>query len=152
MRFIPTLAILSATVFARLAQSGTVRVTYDTLYDNPTWPLSSTACSSALGREWPTLGAVPNYPFLGGIPGLTWASPLCGTCWQLKYVASNGTTSIINITAVDTAYTYNISKVAFSTWAGSSGVAAGSVTATAAQLSPASCGDTGVHALSDYSK
>lgn len=141
MKFIPIFSILSAAVFAHLAQGETVRVTYDALYDNPTWPLSSAACSRALGAQWPTLGSVPNYPFVGGIPGLTWASTLCGTWWQLKYTASNGTTSNINITAVDAAsYGFNISKTAFSSWVGSSGVAAGSVTATAVQLPPAGCG------------
>ncbi|KAI9567406.1 Cerato-platanin [Boletus coccyginus] len=141
MRFIPSLAILSAAVLPCLAQSGTVKVTYDTDYDDPTWPLSKTACSNGvngLEAKWPTLGDVPSYPAVGGIPGLTWNSTLCGTCWQLQYVA-NGTTSTVNITAVDSGYTYNIAETAFSTWAGSSGVAAGFVYATAVQVPAAGC-------------
>ncbi|KAH0832021.1 Cerato-platanin [Lanmaoa asiatica] len=143
MIFISSLAILAAAALPCFAQSGTVKVTYDTMYDDPTWSLGNTACSNGvngLESKWPTLGNVPNYPFVGGIPGLTWNSTLCGTCWQLAYLAPNGTTSTIAITAVDEAYTFNIAENAFSTWAGSSGVAAGYVNATAVQVSPADCG------------
>ncbi|KAH0832011.1 Cerato-platanin [Lanmaoa asiatica] len=126
-----------------LAQSGTVKVTYDALYDNPALSLGNTVCSggvNGLESKWPTLGNVPNYPFVGGIPGLTWNSPLCGTCWQLSYLAPDGTTSTIAITAVDEAYAFNIAENAFIAWAGSSGVTAGYVYATAVQVSPANCG------------
>jgi hypothetical protein len=143
MRFIPSLAILSAAVLPCLAQSRTTRVTYDSTYDISTWPLTSTACSNGvngLTAKWPTLGKIPNFPFLGGIPVLTWNSTLCGTCWQLVYVAPSGTTQSITITAVDAAYSFNIGKGAFTALAGSAGVAAGSVVATAVQLAPAKCG------------
>ncbi|KAI9573687.1 Cerato-platanin [Boletus coccyginus] len=143
MKVFSFLAILSAAVLPCLAQGGTVKVVYDATYDNPSWPLSGTACSNGangLQSKWPTLGVIPKFPNVGGIPGLTWNSPLCGTCWQLKYVGPNGATSTINIVAVDAAGTFNIAKSAFTTWAGSAGVAAGSVTATAVQVPGSSCG------------
>ncbi|KAF8551951.1 Cerato-platanin [Imleria badia] len=143
MKFISSLAILSSAVFPCLAQSGNVRVTYDTLYNEATWPLSSTACSNGvngLENKWPTLGNVPNYPFVGGVPGVVWNSTLCGTCWQLVYTAANGTVSNITVTAVDAAGTFNLAEAAFSTLAGSSGVAAGAVNAVATQVLPADCG------------
>ena len=140
MKLIPSLAILSAAVLPCL---GTSKVTYDATYDNPNWPLSGTACSNGvngLEAKWPTLGKIPNFPFVGGIPGLSWNSPLCGTCWQLSYVAPNGTTVTTTITAVDSSQDFNIGKTAFTAWAGSSGIAAGSVIATATQVAASKCG------------
>ncbi|KAG6372453.1 Cerato-platanin [Boletus reticuloceps] len=138
MKFISSLAILSAAVLSCLAQSGNVRVTYDNMYDDPNYPLSGTACSNGvngLENKYPTLGTIPNFPFVGGIPGLTWNSTLCGTCWQLTYIAPDGTIFGVEIFAVDEAFTYNIAEEAFTTLAGSAGVAAGAVNATAFQVS-----------------
>ena len=64
---------------------------------------------------------------------------MCGTCWQLVYV-SNGVTKNVTITAVDAAYSFNIGKGAFTALAGSAGIDAGSVVATAVQVAPAKCG------------
>ena len=142
MMFITSLVLLSSAILPCFAQSGNVRVTYNTLYDDPSWPLSSTACSNGvngLENKWPTLGDVPNYPFVAGIPGLVWNSTLCGTCWQLEYDA-NGTKSLITVIAVDEAGTFDVAEAAFSSWLGNSGVAAGAVNATATQLSPSDCG------------
>ncbi|KAG6380219.1 Cerato-platanin [Boletus reticuloceps] len=138
MKFISSLAILFAAVLPCLAQSGSVRVTYDNTYDNPKWPLSGTACSNGvngLETKYPTLGNIPNFPFVGGIPGLTWNSTLCGTCWQLTYVAPGGAKTSVKIFAVDESFTYNIAEEAFTALAGSAGVAAGSVKATAVKVS-----------------
>ncbi|KAG9312667.1 Cerato-platanin [Chiua virens] len=137
MKFLSMLAVLSAAVSPSIAQSGSVKVTYDSLYDNPNWSLGNTACSdgpNGLQSKWPTLGVIPGYPAVGGIPGLTWNSPLCGTCWQLSYVDSANMAHHIKITAVDAAFTFNLAEDAFAGWAGPSGVAAGSIAATAVQV------------------
>ena len=143
MRLIPSLAILSSAVLPCLAYTRRARATYDYIYNNPNWALSNTACSNGvngLEDKWPTLRDVPNYPFVGGVPGLTWNSTLCGTCWRLDYDAPNGTINIMKIIAVDAAGTFNIAEAAFRTWAGSGGVDAGAVNTIATLLSPADCG------------
>ncbi|KAG9315494.1 hypothetical protein JVU11DRAFT_3108 [Chiua virens] len=81
MKFISTLAILSAAVLPCFAQSGNVKVTYVALYDDPSWPMDNTACSNGvngLASTGPTLGDVSGYSAVAGIPGLTWNSP-CAT-------------------------------------------------------------------------
>ncbi|KAF8555729.1 hypothetical protein OG21DRAFT_1410378, partial [Imleria badia] len=68
------------------------------------------ACSNGvngLEGKWPTLGDVPDNSFLGGIPGFTWNSTLCGTYWQLEYEAP---TNIMTIIAVDAAGTFDITE------------------------------------------
>ncbi|KAG1718068.1 hypothetical protein EDB19DRAFT_1803133 [Suillus lakei] len=103
-------ALLSA--FALPAFATQVNVTYDSFYDNAATSLSQ----------------------------LTWNSPLCGTCWNLEYTTPTGTLESIYITAVDTAYTYNLSLEAFNTLTDNTGVAAGKVTATATQVATSFCG------------
>ncbi|KAG9315824.1 Cerato-platanin [Chiua virens] len=138
MKFISTLAVLSAAVLPSLAQSGSVKVTYVGLYDDPNWSLDSTACSNGangLDTKWAVLGDIPNFPAVAGIPGLTWNSPLCGTCWELSYDDGANMMHNITVTAVDAAYsTFNVAEDAFTSWAGTSGVAAGSIEATAVQV------------------
>ncbi|KAG9315825.1 Cerato-platanin-domain-containing protein [Chiua virens] len=137
MKFIFSLVILSAAVLPSLAQSGTAKVTYVGLYDNPDWPLDSTACSNGdngLDTKWPTLGDIPGYPLVAGIPGLTWNSPSCGTCWELSYVNDIGVTHTVTVTAVDAAYTFNLAKSVFMELADASAVQAGFFEATAAQI------------------
>ena len=142
--FITSLILLSFAILPCFAQGGNVRVTYNTLYDDPSWPLSSTACSNGvngLENKWPTLGDVPSYPFVMGIPGLVWNSTLCGTCWQLEYeYDADGDKIVTVVIAVDEAGTFDVAEAAFSAWAGNSGVEAGAVNATATQISPSDCG------------
>ncbi|KAG9315826.1 Cerato-platanin [Chiua virens] len=131
MKFISSLAILSAAVLPCLAQS--VKVTYVGLYDDPSWPMDSTACSNGvngLASKWPTLGDIPGYPLVAAIPGLTWNSTLCGTCWDLSYADGVDGTFI----AVDAAYsTFNIAEYVFNDFAPGA-VQAGSFEATATQV------------------
>ena len=126
-----------------LAQS-TVKVTYDVYYKNSTFPLESTACSNGVNglvtRGYPTLGSLPTYPNTTGLPGLTWNSTLCGTCWTVTYTFSNGTTTEVTVTAIDAADTFNMSPQAFGYLAGIDGYEAGSVEATATQVAASKCG------------
>ncbi|KAG6333256.1 hypothetical protein ID866_5837 [Astraeus odoratus] len=141
---VATLAAIFApqTVFA--SPGSAASVTYDYNYQNPSFPLSSTACSNGdnglVTKGYPTLGSLPNFPNVGGIPGLVWNSPLCGTCWELVYTYPNGNTSTVVITAVDASYLFNLSPQAFGSLAGATGFAAGTVKATATQVPASSCG------------
>ncbi|KIJ64640.1 hypothetical protein HYDPIDRAFT_28574 [Hydnomerulius pinastri MD-312] len=139
-----------ATVFASLAVfalpifAETVEVTYNTNYDDASFPLSSTACSNGvngLESKYPTLGSIPNFPNVGGIPGLVWNSTLCGTCWTLTYTEESGSTNEIFIFAVDESYTFDISLSAMNLLTGGIAVEKGTVNATAAQwLTNVDCG------------
>ena len=139
-------AIFSALValslpWVALAQS-TVEVTYDVNYESSTFPLDSTACSNGVNglvtRGYSTLGSLPTYPNVTGLPGLTWNSTLCGTCWTLSYTSS-GTTTEVTVTAIDAAYTFNLSPQAFGYLVGTDN-GAGSVEATAVQVAASECG------------
>lgn len=145
MKFTAVLGALAAFVVPQvaLAQS-TVKVTYDLNYKNSTVPLNSTACSNGVNgletRGYPTLGSLPTYPNTTGIPGLTWNSTLCGSCWTLSYTFSNGTTTKVTVTAVDAASTFNMAPQPFGFLAGIDGYEAGSVQATAIQVAASECG------------
>ncbi|KAG2351477.1 Cerato-platanin [Suillus spraguei] len=98
--------------------------------------LSSVACSNGLHH----FGSLPTFPRIGGIPNATWNSTLCGTCWNLKYTAANGSYQSINITAVDAADTFNLSEEASEELTNSTVVAAGKVAVNATQIAVSYCG------------
>ncbi|KAI6099556.1 Cerato-platanin [Pisolithus croceorrhizus] len=134
------LAAFSLPVFA--GQS--VEVTYNTIYDDPNTPLSETACSNGVNgletKGYNTLGEIPKFPYVGGIPGLTWNSTECGSCWELSYTGASGTTTTIAVTGVDGAWSFNLSLEAMNALTGGIAEAKGTVTATATQVSPSVCG------------
>ncbi|KAI6110971.1 Cerato-platanin [Pisolithus croceorrhizus] len=134
------LAAFSLPVFA--AES--VEVTYNTIYDDPNTPLSATACSNGVNgletKGYNTLGEIPNFPYVGGIPGLTWNSTECGSCWELSYTDASGTTTTITVTGVDGAWSFNLSLEAMNALTGGIAEAKGTVTATATQVPPSVCG------------
>ncbi|KAF8836846.1 Cerato-platanin [Paxillus ammoniavirescens] len=141
MKFTTTLATL--VIFALPSLAATVDVTYSTFYDDPSTSLGITACSNGvngLQTKYPTLGSIPNFPNVGGIPGLTWNSTLCGSCWQLTYTEGSGQTNTVNIVAVDGAYTFNLSLEAMNTLTGGIAVEKGKVSATAVQVAASVCG------------
>jgi hypothetical protein len=83
-----TTLLTTLVIFALPALADSAKVTYSTFYDNPNTFLGITACSNGaneLQAKYPTLGSIPHFPYVGGIPGLTWNSPKCGSCWQLTY-------------------------------------------------------------------
>ncbi|EGN96310.1 hypothetical protein SERLA73DRAFT_170704 [Serpula lacrymans var. lacrymans S7.3] len=142
MKFTSAIALLAA--FASPALATLVNVTYDQTYDNPSTSLASTACSNGVNgletKGYTTLGSLPSFPYIGGIPGLTWNSTLCGTCWKLAYDPANGTAASINILAVDAAFTYNIALEAMNNLTSGQAVALGKVQATATQVDASVCG------------
>ncbi|KAI6039311.1 Cerato-platanin [Pisolithus marmoratus] len=143
MKFTSVILALAAFALPAFADD-TVRVTYNTIYDNPNTPLVITACSNGANglqtKGYDTLGQLPKFPFVGGIPGLAWNSPDCGSCWQLSYKEANGNTRTILITAVDGAGLFNLSLEAMNALTGGIAEAKGTVTATATKVAPSLCG------------
>ncbi|KIM61991.1 hypothetical protein SCLCIDRAFT_120765 [Scleroderma citrinum Foug A] len=143
MKFTTVFVALATFSLHAFALNGPVEVTYNTIYDNPDTPLSATACSNGDNglqtKGFQTLGDLPTFPFVGGIPGLTWNSPYCGSCWQLSYT-SGTTTNTVYVTAVDGAWSFNLSQEAMDTLTGGLAVEKGTVTAVATQVDPSVCG------------
>ncbi|KAI6030945.1 Cerato-platanin [Pisolithus orientalis] len=143
MKFISVIVALAAVALPAFAE-GSVEVTYNTIYDNPNTPLSITACSNGANglqtKGYDTLGELPSFPYVGGIPGLTWNSPDCGSCWQLSYTDASGTTRTITVTGVDGAWSFNLSLEAMNALTGGIAQEKGTVTATATQVSASLCG------------
>ncbi|KAG1872452.1 Cerato-platanin [Suillus subalutaceus] len=137
-------AVILSSVFALPAFAAQVKVTYDDFYDNAATSFSEVACSNGanglLTQGYTTFGSLPSFPFIGGVPHLTWNSALCGTCWNLQYFTSAGTHESINITAVDAADTFSLSLEAFDELTDDTGVAAGGVYANSTQIDASFCG------------
>ncbi|KAG1786613.1 Cerato-platanin [Suillus plorans] len=133
--------LLSA--FALPAFATQVQVTYDNFYDNAATSLSNVACSNGanglLTKGFTTLGSLPSFPNVGGVPNVTWNSPLCGSCWELQYTTT-GISESIYITAIDAGFTFDLSLPAFDELTANTGVPAGKVTATATQVAESFCG------------
>ncbi|KAL4063296.1 Cerato-platanin [Scleroderma yunnanense] len=144
MKFTSLFVALAMLSLPALALNVPVEVTYNTIYDNPNTPLSSTACSNGDNglqtKGFETLGELPTFPYVGGIPGLTWNSPYCGSCWQLSYTDASGTTRTIVVTAVDEAWSFNLSQEAMDKLTGGIAVQKGTVTAISTQVDTSLCG------------
>jgi len=142
MKLSSAIALVSAFVLPTFAAQ--YNVTYDTFYDNSATSLSNVACSNGvnglLTKGYTTFGSLPSFPNIGGFPGATWNSTLCGTCWQLEYTTPSGQYESIYATVVDAAYTINLSEEAFNTLTDNTGVASGKVAATATQVALSYCG------------
>ncbi|KAG2353747.1 Cerato-platanin [Suillus spraguei] len=142
MKFPSVFVLLS--VFALPAFATQVEVTYDDFYDNSATSLEEVACSNGvnglLTKGYTTFGSLPSFPNIGGIPNATWNSTLCGTCWYLQYTTPNGTQESIYITAVDDAYTFNLSEEAFDELTDNTDVTGVTVSATATQVAESFCG------------
>lgn len=136
-----TSALFALCAFLPLALAQTnASVFYNATYDNPSVRLSTLACSSnSYGPA--TLGALPDFPFLGGASSVRgWDSDSCGTCWNVTY---QGTT--VTILVVDTAKdTFDISEEAFNTLTNDEAILFTSpLMAEAVQVDLALCGVAG---------
>ncbi|KAG1745942.1 Cerato-platanin [Suillus paluster] len=142
MKFTAVVAFLSA--FALPAFAVPAYVTWDATYSNPNTSLSIVACSNGknglLAKGYTDFASLPSFPNIGGIPGANWNSTLCGSCWSLKYVTPSGNQTTVYITAVDLAYTYNISPEAFNDLTDGTGFESGKVKVRAIRVAPGKCG------------
>lgn len=107
-------ALAAATgVLAQSGNSGTIKVTYTYDYGNPQFSTYGVSCSDGKNGirtkyGYKTIGQVPTYPYVGGIPAANYNSTSCGSCWRLDY---GGQTIIF--TAIDHAgATFNIARPA----------------------------------------
>lgn len=87
--------------------------------------------------HWQTQQEVKGFPYIGGVQGVTWNSPVCGACYQLQY---NGRS--IYVLAVDAAYNggLNIALHALNDLTNGNAVAWGHVDATVNQVESRFCG------------
>ncbi|KAG2047899.1 Cerato-platanin [Suillus hirtellus] len=142
MKFTLATALISALVLPAFAAPADV--TYDPVYTNPNLSLSNVACSNGanglLTKGYTTFGSIPSFPNIGGVPGATWNSTLCGTCWSLQYTTPSGVQTTINITAIDASYTFNISPQVFNKLNNGTGLVPGKIAANVTQVAASNCG------------
>ncbi|KAG0701387.1 Cerato-platanin-domain-containing protein [Suillus ampliporus] len=130
--------------FALPAFAAPADLTWDPVYGNPYGSLSNVSCSNGgnglLTKGYTNFASLPSFPNIGGIPGATWNSALCGSCWSLTYTASSGIHTTIYITAVDSAVTYNVSPQAWTKLTNGVSFATGKVAVEATQVAAINCG------------
>ena len=131
------LTVLSTLLLAGSAFAA--RATYDNTYDNPAGSMWGVACSNGkngLAEKYPTFGDIPSFPNVGGVPGVTWNSTKCGSCWRLQYQGVN-----VYVTAIDYAgSTFNIAQAALDTLTDGHAVEWGSVEIDAKEVELWKCG------------
>lgn len=132
-------AVLASVSYAQFTAS------YETAYDNPQRSLSTVACSDGanglLTRNFTTLGSLPSYPNVGGVPAVTgWNSPDCGTCWTVTYTNAQGIAKSINLLAIDSASNFNMASAAMNSLTDDQATSLGRVPVTAISAPQSSCG------------
>jgi len=133
-------AVLLTSVHAQLT------VSFDQKYDNGAQSLDTVACSNGPNgletRGFTTFGSLPKFPFIGGAPAVTgFDSPGCGTCWALTFVDAQGTSTSINVLAIDVATpNFNIALEAMNVLTNGQATFLGRVPVTANQVDPSLCG------------
>nr|ABM63508.1 CF-MANG protein [Ceratocystis fimbriata]QNN25949.1 cerato-platanin protein [Ceratocystis manginecans]ABM63512.1 CF-FAG protein [Ceratocystis fimbriata]QBO55778.1 cerato-platanin [Ceratocystis fimbriata]QBO55779.1 cerato-platanin [Ceratocystis fimbriata] len=106
-------------ILPMIASAMAVSISYDPIYAADL-SMGSVACSNGdhgLMEQYPTLGQVPGFPNVGGIPDIAgWNSPSCGTCWKVTIPNGNS----IFIRGVDSGRGgFNVNPTAFTKLVGS---------------------------------
>ena len=121
------------------AASTSEQVTYDQTYDNSKGSMDSVACSNGkngLAAKYPTFGALPDFPYIGGMQGVSWNSTKCGTCWSLTYKGNT-----INVLAIDVGSSgFNIALGAMNSLTNGQAIQLGRINADAVQVAKSNCG------------
>ncbi|KAG2155972.1 Cerato-platanin [Suillus bovinus] len=142
MKLAFVVALLSAFTLPAFAEPA--YVTWDATYGNPEGSLNSVSCSNGknglVTKGYTTFSSIPSFPNIGGAPGNSWNSTLCGSCWSLKYPTPSGSQITVYITAVDNSYQFNISPQAFGELTDGTGFEAGKVKVRAIRVDPSKCG------------
>ncbi|RDA95593.1 hypothetical protein CP533_1249 [Ophiocordyceps camponoti-saundersi (nom. inval.)] len=117
-------------------------VSYDNGYDDPSRSLTKISCSDGQNGlmtryHWQTQGQIPAFPYIGGLQGITYNSPQCGTCYRLSYGGRS-----IRVLAVDAAYNggFNIGLGAMNALTDGNGVQFGHIDADAQSVPLSECG------------
>jgi hypothetical protein len=140
MKLTSVLFSIATIILAASAQT-TQTLSYDTVYDDSSLPLSSFACSDgANGLEtkgYTTLESLPTFPNVGGVYTVTgWNSAACGSCYQVTYM--NNTVTILAVDVSKEGFT--VSEEAMNTLTGGLAAEAGRVDVTATQVDASACG------------
>ncbi|KAI0333138.1 Cerato-platanin [Cubamyces sp. BRFM 1775] len=141
MKFATLAAAILAIPAAFAANSTTVSVSYDEVYDNASGSLTTVACSDGkngmLTKGFTTFGSLPTFPNIGGAPAIAgWNSDACGTCWELSH---NGTS--IHVLAIDAGGKgFNIALSALNKLTNGTAVQVGRINATATPANASACG------------
>ncbi|KAG1751211.1 hypothetical protein EDB19DRAFT_1824928 [Suillus lakei] len=126
MKITLVVALLSA--FALPAFAIPAYVTWDATYGNPDTPLNAVSCSDGknglLAKDYTNFASLPFIP----------------QHRSLKYTTPRGHQTTVYITAVDNAYTYNISPQAFEKLIDSTVFETGKVKARAIRVPDSKCG------------
>ena len=111
------------------------KATYSDVYDEQNLSTNYVACSE-LDQEYPELGDIPGFPFIGAAPNNYYDSPTCGACWKITNV---GNGRWIYFTSIDDSdpYEFVLSQNAFNELGGDKKV--GNLQA-AVELAPGHCG------------
>lgn len=156
MFFTTAFTLLTAALAVVANPAPTAQVTYDRTYDNTNGSLNGVACSngpnglvtkgkilfSSSGdgmftafAGYTTFGSLPS-PFIGGVAGVSWNSPDCGSCWKLSYQGQS-----INVIAVDYAGSgFNIAFSAMNKLTNGQAEFLGHVDAQFQKVDPSECG------------
>ena len=118
------------------------KVTFDTVYDNPNFPISGVTCSNGVNglQGFTKLGDIPNAPFLGGGSVVSGGNTTnCGTCFAMRWPPVG---TVIFVLVVDScAEGFNISEEAMQALTNGTGVESGVVEGVVAtQVGRAACG------------
>jgi len=121
--------------FAASTTGGTATVTYSTAYDIGSTSLNTVACSNGdnglITKGFTTLDSLPQFPYIGGVNGIQWNSPLCGTCWKLTY---QGKSIVIQGVDASPGQGFNIAKKAMDDLTNGAGIQSGSVQVTYSEV------------------
>jgi len=128
-------ALLLTQIGCAVAQSE-YKAVYSEVYDNPSQTLNDVACSNLI-TKYPTFGKVPGFPFIGGAPNTSYASPNCGACWKITNVGNGKSIYYTSIDLTDP-YEFVLSKKAFNKLGGS--IASGNLEAEV-ELANGLCGN-----------
>ncbi|SPN97371.1 related to Protein SnodProt1 [Cephalotrichum gorgonifer] len=123
---------------AFVATAAAVSVSYDRGYDDASRSMSTVTCSdgpNGLASRFPTQGKLPVFPYIGGAPGVTWNSPLCGSCWKVTYQGHS-----IHMLAIDSANGFNMAFAAMNDLTKGNAEFLGTVQAEATQVDKSICG------------
>nr|ABM63506.1 cerato-populin [Ceratocystis harringtonii] len=108
-------------ILPMISSAMAVSISYDPVYGNPGQSMNTVACSNGkfgLAAKYPTLGDLPAFPNVGGIPDIPdWNNDQnCGTCWKVTVPNRNP----IFILGVDSGKgNFNVSPQAFTELTGS---------------------------------
>jgi len=115
--------LFNLAAFASAAPSfGTMQMTYDPVYDNPSGNLNSVACSDGPNGlitkyGWTTFSQIPAFTHIGGSFQISYNSPNCGNCYKLTNPSNGNSCHMLGIDYADQGF--NVATSVFTELVGS---------------------------------